>query len=128
MKQTDTGQVRKASVKWIRNLAIIALAILAGFIYFRFYFVLSRGVESGRLDYTVYRGYVFKTYEGKLIRDAATVQPSEFEFSVADKAVADSLMLSGGKDVKLRYREYLRSLPWRGQSKHIVYEIVHTDR
>lgn len=46
---------------------ILALA-LAGFIYFRFYFVFGDGVKAGELNQFIYKGYVWKTYEGKLIQ------------------------------------------------------------
>lgn len=46
----------------------VVLAALALFIYFRFYFVFGEGVKSGELNYVVYKGVIFKTYEGKLIQ------------------------------------------------------------
>ena len=47
----------------------VLLAVgLAVFFYFRFYFVFGEGVKSGELNYVVYKGLVFKTYEGKLIQ------------------------------------------------------------
>ena len=39
---------------------ILALA-LAGFIYFRFYFVFGDGVKAGELNQFIYKGYVWKT-------------------------------------------------------------------
>ena len=44
------------------------LIILGGFIYYRYYFVFGEGVKSGELNYVVYKGYLFKTYEGKMIQ------------------------------------------------------------
>lgn len=132
MKTEDATKKRK---KWLRNIIIIAVVALAIFAYFRFYFVLGTGVKAGILNQVVHKGYVFKTYEGKLIQAGyrgnakggmqGSIQSYEFEFSVVDKALADSLMLSGGKDVELRYKEYLGAVPWRGYSKYIVYEIVN---
>lgn len=58
---------------------ILALA-LAGFIYFRFYFVFGDGVKAGELNQFIYKGYVWKTYEGKLIQAgsaARTGTPAE---------------------------------------------------
>jgi len=127
-----TGKKRK---KWLRNLIIIAIVALGIFVYFRFYFVLGTGVKAGVLNQVVHKGYVFKTYEGKLIQAGyrgnlkGTAQTSimsyEFEFSVADEAIADTLMYAGGKEVELKYKEYLGAIPWRGYSKYIVYEIVN---
>ena len=106
---------------------------LAAFIYLRFYFVFGEGVKAGELNFVVYKGYVFKTYEGRVIQagfgkgkgiNAGAIQSYEFDFSITDKAVADSLMRCGGKIVELGYKEYLGTLPWRGKQKYIVDRIV----
>ena len=47
--------------------AILAIA-LAGFVFFKFYFVFGEGVKAGELNFVVYKGYVFKTYEGRAIQ------------------------------------------------------------
>ena len=107
---------------------------LAAFIYIRFYFVFGEGVKAGELNFVVYKGYVFKTYEGRMIQAGFrgaqkgtagnTIQSYEFDFSITDEAIADSLMHCGGKTVELHYKEYLGALPWRGQQKYIVDGIV----
>jgi len=106
---------------------------LAAFIYFKFYFVFGEGVKAGELNYVVYKGYVFKTYEGRVIQagfgkgkgtNAGAIQSYEFDFSITDKAIADSLMRCGGKTVELSYKEYLGTLPWRGKHKYIIDGIV----
>ncbi len=108
----------------------VVLAALALFIYFRFYFVFGEGVKSGELNYVVYKGVIFKTYEGKLIQSgirsktAGTIQSYEFEFSVRDPELARRLMLEGGRSVELHYKEYFGSLPWRGFTKFVVDSVV----
>lgn len=109
----------------------VALLIGAGavFFYFRFYFVFGEGVKSGELNYVVHKGLVFKTYEGKLIQSGfraqtAGVQSYEFEFSVTNKELAERLMLLGGQNVELHYKEYFGTLPWRGFTKFVVDSIV----
>lgn len=110
---------------------ILALA-LAAFIYFKFYFVFGEGVKAGELNFVVYKGYVFKTYEGKIIQagftgkysNSTAIQSYEFEFSITDKAIADSLMRCGGRQVELHYKEYLGALPWRGMQKYVVDNII----
>jgi hypothetical protein len=112
--------------------AILAIA-LAGFVFFKFYFVFGEGVKAGELNFVVYKGYVFKTYEGRAIQagfgkgkgvNAGAIQSYEFDFSITDEAIADSLMRCGGKTVELHYKEYLGTLPWRGKQKYIVDRIV----
>ncbi len=115
--------------------AILAL-VMAGFIYFRFYFVFGDGVKAGELNQFIYKGYVWKTYEGKLIQagfrgssknaGSAAVESYIFDFSVADEEVADELMRCSGKTVELHYKEYLGTLPWRGMQKYVVDRIVST--
>lgn len=119
--------------KIIAIASLIAALVLAGFIFFRFYFVFGEGVKAGELNFVVYKGYVFKTYEGRVIQagfgkgkgaNAGAIQSYEFDFSITDKDIADSLMRCGGKTVELHYKEYLGTLPWRGKQKYIVDGIV----
>lgn len=115
--------------------SLVVILALAGFVYFKFYFPFGEGVKAGELNRIVYKGYVFKTYEGKIIQAGfgnsettpkkAAIQSNEFDFSVVDKNVADSLMYHcGGKEVELHYIEYKGTLPWRGMQKFIVDKIV----
>ena len=110
---------------------VLLLLLAAGiFVYFRFFFVFGEGVKSGELNYVVYKGVLFKTYEGKLIQSGirsktvGSVQSYEFEFSIDDEALARELMLLGGKTLELHYKEYFGALPWRGFTKFIVDSIV----
>lgn len=113
------------------SVVTILLIILAGaaFFYFRFYFVFGEGVKSGELNYVVHKGVIFKTYEGKLIQagfraQTSGVQSHEFDFSVTNKELAERLMLLGGQNVELHYKEYFGALPWRGFTKFVVDSIV----
>lgn len=104
---------------------------LAIFIYFKFYFVFGEGVKAGELNQIVHKGWVWKTYEGRLIqtgfssaKKGGNIQSNEFNFSVVDKTIADSLMRCSGKLVELHYKEYNGYLPWRGMQKYVVDGIV----
>lgn len=109
---------------------LISVIVFAVFIFIKFYFVFGEGVKAGELNYFVRKGFVFKTYEGKMIQAGfrsqatGTIQSYEFPFSVEDKTVADSLMGCSGKEVELHYKEYLGVLPWRGVNKFVVDRIV----
>ncbi len=115
---------------------VILALVLAGFIYFRFYFVFGDGVKAGELNQFTYKGYVWKTYEGKLIQagfrgsgkgsGGAAVESYIFDFSVEDEEVANELMRCSGKSVELHYKEYLGILPWRGMQKYVVDRVVST--
>lgn len=115
--------------KFISLSVILLIVAGAAFFYFRYYFVFGEGVKSGELNYVVHKGLIFKTYEGKLIQagfraQSAGVQSHEFDFSVTDKALAERLMVLGGQNVELHYKEYFGSLPWRGMTKYVVDSIV----
>ena len=115
--------------------SLVLVLFLAGFVYFKFYFpVASDAVKSGELNYVMYKGYIWKTYEGKLIqagfkpRNGTTgVQSNEFDFSIVDVELAQELMRHSGKVVSLRYRQYNGALPWRGMERNIVYAIDNVD-
>jgi len=116
-------------ISWVTAILLVAAAV---FVYFKFYFVFGEGVKAGELNQIVYKGWVWKTYEGRLIQTGfrsnqkagGSLQSNEFNFSVVDKAVADSLMLCSGKQVELHYKEYNGMLPWRGMQHYIVDRIV----
>jgi hypothetical protein len=122
----------KKVITWVIVGLLLAAAV---FIYFRFYFVFGDGVKAGELNQFTYKGYVWKTYEGRLIQagfkgsvpktgGTATIQSYIFDFSVADEEIANELMRSSGKVVEVHYKEYLGALPWRGMQKHVVDKII----
>jgi hypothetical protein len=121
----------RTKTKIITISSIVLVLALAAFVFFRFYFVFGEGVKAGQLNQVMYKGYIFKTYEGRLIQSGFkgqkgtnSIQSNEFNFSVVDEAVADSLMRCSGKTVELHYKEYLGALPWRGMEKYIVDGIL----
>jgi len=111
-------------------IATIAILIIAGLVYYRYFFVFGEGVKAGELNYVVKKGYLFKTYEGKLIqsgiksRQTGTLQNNEFEFSIANKEIAEKMMANSGKFYELHYKEYKNTLPWRGFSVYVVDSIL----
>ena len=121
----------KKAGKVFLGIGVVLLAALAVWFFFKFYFVFGSGVKAGELNLFVYKGYVFKTYEGRLIQagynsknSQATIQSNEFNFSVKDEKVARQLERSAGKFVELHYKEYLGALPWRGMTKYVVDSVL----
>ncbi len=111
----------------LTTLSILIVVAAAAFVFFKFFFVFGTGVKAGELNLFVYKGYVFKTYEGRLIQAGYnsknsnnTIQSNEFNFSVKDKKVAEQLERCAGKFVELHYKEYLGTLPWRGMTHYVV--------
>ena len=114
------------------GLLIVIVVLVFGF-WWRYYFVFGEGVKAGTLNFFVKKGYVFKTYEGRLIQDGfkstspGTMQSNEFEFSVTSDSIAAILERNSGKEVELRYKEYLHALPWRGMSTYVVFEVLKAE-
>jgi hypothetical protein len=111
----------------------VLIIILAIVFWWRYYFVFGEGVKAGNLNFVVKKGYVFKTWEGRLIQEGFKtptpnqMQSNEFEFSILDYQVAQVLERYSGKFVELRYKEYLNAIPWRGNSNYIVTEILQVE-
>ena len=113
-------------------LIIVLLIVLGvgGFLYWRYFFVFGDGIKTGYLNYVVRKGDVFKTWEGKLIqegirsRTVGSVQSYEFEFSLVSDSIAQVLQLNAGKIFDLHYREYHGVVPWRGNTRYIVDQVV----
>jgi hypothetical protein len=116
--------------KIITIFTLIVLILLAGTFYYRYYFVFGEGVKAGQLNYFVKKGYMFKTYEGKLIQSgiksevAGNIASNEFMFSVTSESVAAKLNSNAGSFLELHYREYLHTLPWRGVSVFVVDSVM----
>lgn len=127
------AMTRKAKI--ITIVTSIVVVALAAFIFFRFFFVYSSGVNTGELNFFQREGIVFKTYEGKLIQSGfkataetnGTLRSNEFKFSVTDQAVADTIMRCSGKRVELKWNRYMATLPWRGNSQFVVTEVLSVE-
>ncbi|MBO5816876.1 MAG: hypothetical protein J6R26_02885 [Paludibacteraceae bacterium] len=112
----------------VSALAVVALAL---FVYVKFFFVYSQGVNEGDINYFQNEGFIFKTYEGKMIQTGynsrnagTTIQSNEFKFSVEDERVARQIENGSGRQIKLHWKRYLGVLPWRGNSQYVVDSII----
>ena len=118
--------------KFFTYFIIIIIAGLGIFFYTHFYWQFGSGTKAGTLNTFMRKGYVFKTYEGKIIQSGfkANVQSNEFNFSVTKESVAQTLLNNAGREVEVHYIEYFGALPWRGMEKYIVdsvYEVRGSD-
>lgn len=107
------------------SLTLIVL-IIAGSIYWNYFFTYSEGYRAGLLQKFSYKGTVFKTYEGEMILSSVqsnnnvALASEKFVFSVADEDVANRLDTLQGRNVILHYKEKNGKLPWRGKTNYIV--------
>jgi hypothetical protein len=106
------------------------LLLLGVFVWYKYYFVFGEGVKSGYLNYAIKKGYIFKTYEGKLIQEGfgrgktGNITSYEFEFSVDNPEIFKQLETNSGKTFDLHYKEYNGALPWRGNTKYVVDKVM----
>ena len=133
-KNSNPKEKKSTGRKILTTLSIIIVVAVAGWFFIKFYYVFGSGVKAGELNLFVYKGYVFKTYEGRIIQAGynsknsnATIQSNEFDFSVKKQSVADQLERCTGKRVELHYKEYLGALPWRGMSKYVVDSVYSVE-
>jgi len=116
--------------KTLKIVLFILVLVLAVLFWWRHYFVFGEGVKAGDLNFLVRKGYIFKTWEGRLIQTGfktptpGAIQSNEFEFSITSDSLAHVLERASGKFVELRYKEYIKPLPWRGMSQYVVTEVL----
>ena len=91
------------------------------------------GVNEGDINYFQKEGFIFKTYVGKMIqtglkstKGSGSIQSNEFKFSVVEPRVAERINEGSNVGVKLHWKRYLGTLPWRGNSQFIVDSIYST--
>jgi len=120
--------------KFLVIVVVFLIIGLSGWMWWRYYYVFGEGVKAGNLNFIVHKGYVFKTWEGRLIQvgfktpTPGAIQSNEFDFSIDNDSIARILELNSGKFVELRYKEYFNALPWRGSSNYIVTEVISIDK
>ncbi len=132
--EQSLAEVSPKKKSWVRKFArrilIVSVLVLAVLVYVRFFYVFGEGSKAGELNFIVRKGYIFKTYEGRVIQTGyktkvpGSIQSNEFEFSVVNEKVAQQLMSNSGAFMELHYKEYLGALPWRGMSKYVVDSII----
>jgi hypothetical protein len=119
-------QTTKKLLKWA---AFIALILLFGFIYWKYFYTYSEGYRAGMLQKFSSKGTIFKTYEGEMIlssisssRDVALAS-EKFYFTLTNKNLVRSFDTLQGENVIVHYRQKNGVLFWRGDSDYLVDSI-----
>ncbi len=129
-----TAPAKKSGFKKFMVRFIIIVLLISSFLVYWYHFnVYSYGERTGLLIKLSKRGNLFKTHEGEMLignfQQAPNVMiPEKFYFSVNADALADTLMRVQGKQVSLKYHQYRRTLPWRGESAYIVDGLIKVDK
>jgi hypothetical protein len=113
---------------WLLAIILLGFAIYSAVILFYPY---SEGTRTGILRKFSHKGFVFKTWEGELQMSAVMVpNPTDdniaggntWLFSVKDDATIKALQEAEvtGKRMNLHYKEHLKVLFWRGDTRYFV--------
>lgn len=127
IKQQQELPKKKSSFrKYLWRIVLVLLLIAAFCVYWFFYNVKSDGTRTVYLVKISHKGNIFKTYEGEAIisigaNPQTSITTDKFIYSVTSKSLYDSLTKYEGQKIKLKYKEYRKTLPWRGDSKYIVW-------
>ena len=132
-KVSKTKKAKSAFKRFVRNMLILILVLLAGTLTFLHFGTYSTGQRAGSIIEISKRGAVFKTYEGRMniLNPGAPAGSGEqlrnFEFSVRkkDAPIIEKLEAASlsGERVQLRFEEKYVALPWRGETKYFVTEV-----
>jgi hypothetical protein len=115
--------------KFLRWFAFIILLIGSITFWWKYYYTYSDGLQGGKMQKISKKGNVFKTWEGYLLISPSTDPTSgtftnrEWPFTVVDDSIAHVLENYAEKNVKLRYQQKNGTLPWRGDTEYIIYEV-----
>ena len=114
---------------WLVLAAVCAGAIVT--IYLRYFSpYIEDATQYGYVENIEKRGMLFKTFEGTLIpykelMDTTRVYHRDFIFTAADVKVATELKRAelDHRPVRVEYKRYFGTLPWRGASQIIITKV-----
>jgi hypothetical protein len=123
----------RTTMKIVKRILLIALALGIGTLAFLYFGVYERGVMSGKVLRITEKGMVFKTYEGKLnlesfgaLKGASPVAET-FDFSVESNQAdvikqLEEVSLSGER-VSLHFVKRYMKFPWRGDTSYFIESV-----
>jgi hypothetical protein len=110
--------------KYFRTIVIFAFAVIAILIYWNYFNVKSNGDRKGVLIKFSHKGNIFKTDEGEMwLGCRQTVNAEKYFFSVTNDSLASILRNLQDECLQIEYKEYRATLPWRGESKYVVFGV-----
>ncbi len=109
-------------------LLIILIFIACWIRYMRPY--ATGGVQYGYVEQIEERGAIFHTFEGTLLpyrnlMDTTRPYGHDFIFTAADDKIAADLKRASlaNKPVKIEFKQYMATVPWRGDSRILVTRV-----
>ncbi|MDE6142997.1 MAG: hypothetical protein K2F94_02845 [Muribaculaceae bacterium] len=118
---------------WLGVAVVLVVFVLACWMrYFSPY--IEEATQYGYVESVERRGTVFKTYEGVLLpykelTDTTRIYSRDFIFSVANRGDYRKLRQAQRdcRPVRVEYRRYHATLPWRGSSKTVITGVDSVD-
>lgn len=136
-EESEWEHLKPATVKvsWLWAVLAVVVAAACGVVWFRFFSPCVEGAtQFGYVESIEQRGTIFNTYEGTLIpyremKDTTRIYDRNFDFTAADKKTALKIKkaLHGGYPVRVEYKRYHATLPWRGCTPVIVVSVDSVD-
>jgi len=129
---TDQPPVRKKRHTG-RNILIVILILLIGFLAFAYFGIYDEGVRAGNVVRVSKKGVVFKTYEGQLnLQSFGAIKGNSpfietFDFSIEKNkpeiiTELEAVALTGER-VNLHYIKRYLKFPWRGETKYFITDV-----
>ena len=127
------SRAAKTTKKIVKRVIIVAIVLGIGLFAFLYWGVYERGVMAGKVLRITQKGFIFKTYEGKLnletfgaLKGTSPIAES-FDFSVESSQSEvikelEQVALSGER-VNLKFVRRFTTFPWRGDTKYFVVGI-----
>jgi hypothetical protein len=120
IKKKPGSKVRK----YFRTFVLFAFVVIALLIYWNYFNVKSNGDRKGVLIKFSHKGNIFKTDEGEMwLGCRQTVNAEKYFFSVTNDSLASILRNLQDECLQIEYKEYRGTLPWRGESKYVVFGV-----
>jgi hypothetical protein len=134
MENESFGQkVKRKTTKIVKRILLIGIILLLALFSFWQWGVYEKGVKAGKVLSVSEKGFVFKTYEGKLnletfgaLKGASPIAES-FDFSIEasnENVIKDlqEVALSGERVNLYFIKRYVR-FPWRGDTNVFVEKV-----
>lgn len=134
MENESFGQkLKRKTTKIVKRILLIGIILLLALFSFWQWGVYEKGVKAGKVLSVSEKGFVFKTYEGKLnletfgaLKGASPIAES-FDFSIEtsnDEVIKDlqEVALSGERVNLYFIKRYVR-FPWRGDTNVFVEKV-----
>ena len=128
LKDMSFKRVKKGALLTFVGIALVAILAFVAYASFTF----SEGTRNGTVIKLSNKGVMFKTYEGQLnvgayVREGIGPPTTIWEFSVPKgntKVLEDiNEAVDKSRRVKLHYKEKLMTLPWRGDTKYLIFKV-----